>query len=125
MMASMTTARAGAGAILLGEDIYVCGGQGTDAILDSMEVYNAEEDLWEAVKAKLNVPRVGLCIAALGTQLYVMGGSNGSDYLDSTEVYSLITHEWKLTTKLPCQRFAAGAITLPHKAVKDLECTDL
>lgn len=125
MMASMTHARAGAGAILLGQDIYVCGGQGTDAILDSMEVYNAEENLWESVKAKLNVPRVGLCIAALGTQVYVMGGSNGEDYLDSTEIYSLITHEWKLTTKLPSQRFAAGAVTLPHKAVKELESTNL
>lgn len=125
MMASMTTARSGAGAILLGQDIYVCGGQGTDSILDTMEVYSAEEDLWESLKARLNVPRVGLGIAALGTRLYVMGGSNGADYLDSTEIYSLITHEWKLTTKLPGQRFAAGAVTLPHKAVKDLECTDL
>ena len=125
MMASMTTARAGAGAILLGQDIYVCGGQGTDGILSSMEVYNAEEDLWETLTAKLNVPRVGLCIAGLGTQLYVMGGSSGADYLDSTEVYSLITHKWELTTKLPSQRFAAGAVTLPHKAIKDLESTDL
>ena len=125
MMASMTTARAGAGAILLGQDIYVCGGQGADGILGSMEVYNAEEDLWETLSAKLNVPRVGLCIAALGTQLYVMGGSNGADYLDSTEVYSLITHKWELTTKLPSQRFAAGAVTLPHKAIKDLESTEL
>ena len=125
MMASMTTARAGAGAILLGQDIYVCGGKGTDGILGSMEVYNAEEDLWENLSAKLNVPRVGLCIAALGTQLYVMGGSNGADYLDSTEVYSLITHKWELTTKLPGQRFAASAVTLPHKMTEDLESTEL
>jgi len=125
MIASMTTARAGAAAILLNQDIYICGGQGIDTILDSMEVYNAEEDLWESLKATLNVPRVGLGIAMLGTQLYVMGGSNGADYLDSTEVYSLITHEWKLTTKLPSQRFAAGAVTLPHKAVKNLEITEL
>lgn len=125
IVTSMTTPRAGAGVILVGQDIYVCGGQGSDAILDSMEVYNAEEDLWETLKAKLNIPRVGLCIAALGTHLYVMGGSNGADYLDSTEIYSLITHEWKLSTKLPGQRFAAGAVTLSHRTVKNLESTDL
>jgi len=125
MVASMTVARAGAGSILVGQDIYVCGGQSHDAILDSMEVYNAEENLWESLKAKLNVPRVGLCISSLGTQIYVMGGSDGSDYLDSTEVYSLINHEWKLATNLPGQRFAAGAVTLPHKSVKKLEETEL
>lgn len=51
--------------MLLGEDIFVCGGQADQEVINFAECYNEELNLWEPINARMYAPRVGL-----GEQLF-------------------------------------------------------
>jgi len=69
----MTTARAHAGAALLGEDIYVVGGGSASGPRSLTEVYDTIGDIWRAdVALPVGLEQFGM--AASGERIYVAGG---------------------------------------------------
>ncbi|MEN6544345.1 kelch repeat-containing protein [Parvibaculum sp.] len=71
--APMTTARAYAGAALLGEDLYVVGGGGASGPRSLTEVYDTIGDIWRAdVALPVGLEQFGM--AASGERIYVAGG---------------------------------------------------
>jgi len=69
----MNHQRSGAGAVALGQYIYVAGGMGTDRQLNSLERYDTEEDVWSVLNP-MTVARSALSLAVLDNKIYAMGG---------------------------------------------------
>ena len=61
------------GAALLGQEIFVAGGQAEQEVINSAEVYNPELNQWEQLAARMSVPRVGLALVSMGNLIYVIG----------------------------------------------------
>ncbi len=69
----MTTARANAGAAMLGDDLYVIGGGSTSGPRSLTEVYDTIGNIWRAdVALPVGLEQFG--IAATGGKIYVAGG---------------------------------------------------
>ena len=47
-------------AVLLGEEIFVCGGQADKEVINFAESYSPETQLWEPIPSRMAHPRVGL-----------------------------------------------------------------
>ena len=71
--APMMTARAFAGAALVGDDLYVIGGDSTSGPRSLTEIYDIKGDIWRA-SAALPVGLQQFGIATLDNRLYVAGG---------------------------------------------------
>ena len=61
------------GAALLGQEIFVAGGQAEKEVINSAEVYNPEMNQWEHMVARMITPRVGLSLVSLGNLIYAIG----------------------------------------------------
>ena len=60
-------------AAMLGQEIFVAGGQTEKEVINMAEIYNPQLDQWEAISARMSTPRVGLCMVSMGNMIYVMG----------------------------------------------------
>jgi N-acetylneuraminic acid mutarotase len=89
----MPTARAFAGAGTINDHIYVVGGYDGQNELDTCEVYDPQQDTWDACPS-LTVPRGGISTAVIADTLYVIGGGWNS-YLVENEYYSPAQDQWK------------------------------
>ena len=69
----LPTARSGHGAVLVGQRIFVMGGEGTNRVFGQNEAYDVAQDRWEQF-APMRTPRHGLGAAAIGNTIYVAGG---------------------------------------------------
>ena len=47
-------------AVLLGEEIFVCGGQADKEVINFAESFSAELQMWEPIASRMFHPRVGL-----------------------------------------------------------------
>ena len=63
---------------MLGQEIFVAGGQTEKEVINMAEIYNPQLDQWEAITARMSTPRVGLCMVSMGNMIYVMGERAGS-----------------------------------------------
>lgn len=71
--APMTTARANAGAALLGDDLYVIGGGGTSGPRALTEIYDTIGNIWRAAAAVPNgIEQFGIAVS--DNKIYVAGG---------------------------------------------------
>ena len=61
-------------AALLGQEIFVAGGQTEKEVINMAEIYNPQLDQWEAITARMSTPRVGLCTVSMGNMIYAIGG---------------------------------------------------
>lgn len=66
-----------AAAAMLGQEIFVAGGQTDKEVINMAEIYNPQMDQWEAITARMSTPRVGLCMVSMGNMIYVMGKTVG------------------------------------------------
>ena len=90
------------------EVAYVIGGYGANALLSSMERYDASSGQWSTMAA-MGTSRglFGACV--VDREVYVIGGVGASRRLSSVEKYSPVTDSWSAVAPLP-----AGAHTTPQ-----------
>lgn len=73
--------------------VYAIGGCDAWNCLNSVEVYNPDENTWQPSKPIITARR-GCGIAVFNNKLYVVGGSDGSHSLNSTEIFDEQTQTW-------------------------------
>lgn len=102
-------------ALLLGEKIYVPGGELADgSISDILEVYDPRNDEWD-VYTSLPQPVSAYSLAAYEGQMYLFGGWNGETYLDVVYIYDPMEDEWREGAPMPTSRAYAGAAEVGGK----------
>lgn len=107
----MTTARANAGGVLVGEDFYVIGGSSTSGPRSVTEVYDTVGNIWRA-SAPLSVGLEQFGIATDGAHIFVAGGYEaepGADESLGTEsdslwVYDVKSGGWDAGPAMPSDR---------------------
>jgi TolB-like protein len=106
----MPTARPWLAAGVIGDKLYVVGGDNRGYYLNTLEVYNPATNTWET-KAAMPTARSGLAAGVVGGKLYVVEGNNDG-YLKTLEVYDPLTNTWETNTAMPTGRWggAAGVI---------------
>lgn len=116
MAASMNTARSWFAATVIGERLYVAGGQGISHFLNCAEVYDTEKDVWYPIKS-MNYIRFSCSGVALDGQFWVIAGEYmRSQYEDrprkgSAEVYDPQSDSWRVVEEmwLDCQKVTVAA----------------
>jgi N-acetylneuraminic acid mutarotase len=85
---SMATLRTLASAVLLGDKLYVIGGQSNAGAVGTIEVATVSGTTvgaFSTASVSLVAPRFVHALAVVGNQLYVFGGNNGSATITSVE----------------------------------------
>eukprot|EP00940_MAST-03C_sp_MAST-3C-sp2_P002927 g2927.t1 len=84
-----------------GRAICVGGYNGQDGVLDTVEVYDPETDVWEML-APCIIPRANCALGVVDGKLIAAGGFDERHvYLRSAEMYDPATDTW---TRLPSMR---------------------
>ncbi|MFZ3069771.1 MAG: kelch repeat-containing protein [Anaerolineaceae bacterium] len=96
-------------AVLIGEKIYVPGGDQVDGTpTNKLEVYDPRKNVWES---KADLPRAvsAYALAAYEGQMYLFGGWDGEKALDIVLRYDPLADAWHQASPLPTARAFAGA----------------
>ena len=114
-LASKPTSASHIRAALLGERIYVPGGQTANGKPSPiLEVYDPRHNTWES-KQPLPIPLSDYALAPFDGKLYLFGGFNGSAYSADVYIYSPDTDSWKKGSPLPSGRGQASADAIEGK----------
>lgn len=98
IIAELNVERELAAALAFNSTVYVFGGRTNDLILNLVEVYNVQENVWDNCSAML-IPRMMPEVVQCNNKIYVFGGFQGIDirlFVTSVEVYDPNTDAWKL-----------------------------
>ena len=107
-LASMPTARAGAAAASVDNNIFVIGGRlsadpcSGGPYVATVEKYDIDADTWTTV-ASLSTARSDLAAVAHGGKIYVFGGCAGP-VTDEVDVYNPQTNTWTTLAAMPTPR---------------------
>lgn len=82
-----------AGVTAYNKFVYAIGGCDAWNCLNSVEVYNPEENTWNYIKPIITARR-GCGVAVFNGKLYVIGGSDGTHSLNTTEIFDEETQTW-------------------------------
>ena len=115
-VAPMDISRNTLGAAALGGKIYAVGGWNvTDAVLNSVEVYDPIVNSWNPI-APMDISRSRIDVAALGGKLYAVGGyDTASNILKSAEVYDPSVNSWNPIAPMDISRSYFGVAALGGK----------
>mmetsp|Transcript_1943 Transcript_1943/g.4639 ORF Transcript_1943/g.4639 Transcript_1943/m.4639 type:complete len:397 (-) Transcript_1943:41-1231(-) len=91
--------------------LYICGGVGPDAVLNSTECFDPALGVWEAVQP-MTTPRAGPAAGAIAGQLYVCGGFDGVQVLDTVERFDPRTGTWSAVPRMMTPRVGAVAAAI-------------
>ncbi|KAG0608262.1 hypothetical protein M758_8G092300 [Ceratodon purpureus] len=102
--ANMNTPRSWAAAAVVGDKVYVAGGQGNTKFLDSAEVYDPNSDTWKTISS-MGVVRSSCQGIALDGQFWVIAGEYVKNYYDnnqtsSAEVYDAGSDTWRFVPNM-------------------------
>jgi N-acetylneuraminic acid mutarotase len=120
--APMTTARAHAGAALLGEDLYVVGGGGASGPRGLTEVYDTIGDIWRAdVALPVGLEQFGM--TSIGGRIYIAGGyaAGGSreapTFQESAATWAFDPSAggWRNLAPMPAPRAGLGLVAVGDK----------
>ncbi|CAL8071894.1 unnamed protein product [Calicophoron daubneyi] len=119
ILEDMTTAREGAGLVVVDESLYCLGGYDGFHLLNSMEAFDLRRGTWSVCKP-MYMRRSGAGCALLGDTIYVCGGYGGAEgrgplHLDTVEAYNTRLMQWTLVTSLNVPRCYVGACPLAGK----------
>ena len=104
------TAVANVSAVLLGEKIYVPGGDiSSNRPSNILEVYNPRKDEWET-KAQLPTPLSRYSLVSYEGQMYLFGGWNGQSVSNKVYRYDPDTNAWHENSQMLTARMYASAI---------------
>ncbi len=120
---SMLSGRAYFGAAVVGDTLYVVGGEddSDDSVqLQSGERFNARTHTWECIAPPL-VPRSFFTLLACRGRMYAVGGMQAPNEVptttlaphDSVEEYDSQTNTWAMCPPLPAGRLSACGVALP------------
>lgn len=117
----MTTARANAGAAMLGDDLYVIGGGSTSGPRSLTEVYDTIGNIWRAdVALPVGLEQFG--IAALDNKIYVAGGYATGGTRDEPTIEESnalwifdLAGGWRSGTPMPEARVGLGLVAVGGK----------
>jgi DNA-binding CsgD family transcriptional regulator/N-acetylneuraminic acid mutarotase len=105
----------GVKARLIGEKIYVPGGEHSDGSLsDRLEVYDPRNDSWQEA-AQLPVAVSGYALAAFEGKLYLFGGWDGRNFLEQVFIYDPVEDTWRESKPMPEAVGWAAAVALGSK----------
>ena len=94
----MPTPRGGHGVAVVGDRMFVVGGQHLGLRVDTTEVYDFRTGVWSTA-APIPTPRDHIGVSELGGKIFAAGGRQERDYsLGALEVYDTAEDRW---TKLP------------------------
>lgn len=62
-----------AGAVALGQEIVVAGGQAEKEVINMAEIYSQKLNRWGQLVARMASPRLGLAMVSMGNKIYVIG----------------------------------------------------
>jgi N-acetylneuraminic acid mutarotase len=112
---TLTTAKSGFGALIVYDDIFICGGNDGHSILKTFESYNLKTKKWTSLPS-LKYKRDELATAIGPDQkFYAIGGFGGPNNtcLSSVERYDPQTGIWEPLANLNVPRRALAAVCLP------------
>jgi N-acetylneuraminic acid mutarotase len=93
------------------EMTYVMGGSNGNAMISSMERYDASSGKWSTAAAMLTGrSEFGSCV--LAGELYVTGGMGDNGYLTSVEKFSPSTETWSAVAPLPVGREGHSTVAI-------------
>lgn len=98
LVGNLNTEREHSAALALDDKIYVFGGRTNDMILQSVEVYSPEENLWKCDSSML-IPRMMPEVVECGGKIYIFGGFQGIDirlFVTSVECYDPVKDTWEI-----------------------------
>ncbi|KAJ8253430.1 hypothetical protein GJAV_G00212860 [Gymnothorax javanicus] len=111
----MDTPRYQHGVALIGNFLYIVGGQSNydtkgKTAVDSVYRYDPRFDRWLQV-ASLNEKRTFFHLSALKGRLYAVGGRNSSGEIDTVECYNLSKNEWTFMSPMTERHYGhAGTV---------------
>tara|TARA_R110000868_G_scaffold11531_1_gene56467 strand:+ start:174 stop:1148 length:975 start_codon:yes stop_codon:yes gene_type:complete len=119
--APMSTARAHAGGVLVGDDLYVIGGSSTSGPRSLTEIYDTVGNIWRAAAAMpVGLEQFGA--ATDGSKIYVVGGFEstgvpGDPIIESNElrVFDVGSGAWSNGPKMPGARVGQSAVCVNGK----------
>lgn len=120
-LAPMPTARAAAGAAVVGNALYVIGGRTgsqprSGLALADVERYDIDADTWTTV-ASLPTPRSDMAVVTKGGKIYVFGGWNhNTGVINNVDVYDPVKDTWTALTPMPQARYVHMAARIGNQA---------
>ena len=116
--APMHDARDAAGSAVIGNKLYVAGGQSAAGDTATLEVYDPLTDTW-TTKASMPTARRWPSVEAIGGQLYVVGGTQDIpgpvSVFATLEVYDPVTDTWTTKASLPAPRHSMASAVIDGK----------
>eukprot|EP01016_Furgasonia_blochmanni_P007315 TRINITY_DN12935_c0_g1_i1.p1 TRINITY_DN12935_c0_g1~~TRINITY_DN12935_c0_g1_i1.p1 ORF type:complete len:282 (-),score=50.23 TRINITY_DN12935_c0_g1_i1:373-1158(-) len=107
--------RSGFGALIINDELYVCGGNDGNNALRVFESYNFKTKSWKSLPPlKFKRDELSLVLGHDG-RLYAIGGFGGptNTCLNSVERYDFTKGQWEMIASLNTWRRALAAVTLP------------
>jgi len=109
--APMNSRRCAFGCTVLGDYIYVAGGEHDDELLESFERYSIANDTWESLEPMVE-PRRDLGLVALNGDIYAMGGFCHSGRINRVEIWRSDTKYWDECSRMMVTRVNAAYVAL-------------
>jgi DNA-binding CsgD family transcriptional regulator/N-acetylneuraminic acid mutarotase len=101
--------------VVLGEKVYVPGGQNPNGKpVKNLEVYDLRQNAWQSL-ASLPTALSRYCLAAYEGKLYLFGGWDGKAFSSTVYRYDPEQDEWTERAALPGPRGDCGAVALEGK----------
>ncbi|KRZ66180.1 Kelch-like protein 3 [Trichinella papuae] len=123
---SMEFRRSGPGVAVYDGKLFAMGGHDGPSVLNSVEVYDANEGGWQMLPCQMETCRrnFGACVA--DHSLYLVGGDDGYSTLSSVEIYNVHVGSWStLPTNMPLGRSYAGVAVAKRSCFPLLSVPDL
>lgn len=101
--------RSGHSVAMLGELLFILGGENQGLLFDNVEVYSIVSDLWGSLPSLLT-PRCQMGACDLHGYIYVLGGCAASAVSDAVERYDPVTRTWTQMDRMTIGRYAMGVV---------------
>ncbi|XP_041836841.1 kelch-like protein 10 [Melanotaenia boesemani] len=99
------------GAAVLHGYLYIVGGCGPRAHLNTLQRFDFSTYTWEHM-ASMHISRSHLSVAVQNGCIYAMGGFNGFVYLNTVECYNPKYNQWTMRESMHARRCGASATSL-------------
>jgi N-acetylneuraminic acid mutarotase len=107
----MPSKRASLAAAVVNGNIYAIGGYDGRSVLDTVEVYDIQNNQWTTA-APMPTARRDLAAVVLNGKIYAIGGYDGKSSLNLVEVYDPSTQVWSTAPSPLAARTQFGAVAL-------------